>query len=219
MPLKNLTEPVPRFSCTDGHTAVLVLDVHRFTASPEHGWARMARDRGIIRELAEYYEQLEQVLPNIVRLVDGCRQAGLPAIFTRLVAATPDDVSAQARITGFWTTAGSPEAEFLAAPAPAPGETVVDKTTTSAFAATRLPDMLRARAVHHLIVCGVLAHGAVEHTARDAADRGFGVTIVADACAADTWTSYGFLMTTLVGGLIRTRTTSAVLEMVRGARA
>ena len=133
VPFKNLTDPVPPFSITDGHTAVLVLDVHAFTASPEHGFARMARERGIIRELDEYYEQLDQALPNMIRLVDACRAKGLPVVFTRLVAERDADVTPQARVTGFWTRSGSPDAEFVAGLESRPGDVVVNKTATSGF--------------------------------------------------------------------------------------
>lgn len=195
-----------------------MLDVHRFTASREHGFGRIARERGISRELDEYYEQLDQALPNIARLIDGCRRHRVPIIFTRLVADRREDVSPQARVTGFWTMAGSPEAEFLPAIAPAADETTIEKSTTSAFVGTTLRDALGARRVQYLVVCGVLANGAVEHTARDAADLGYGVIVVSDGCAAETWATHTFVMATLVGGLIRTRTTQAMLEMLDGTR-
>jgi nicotinamidase-related amidase len=194
--------------------------MYRFTISRDHGFARIAGERGIVRELDEYYDQLEQVLPNVRRLVDICRQHRLPIVFTRLVAGRLQDVATQAQVTGFWAMDGSREAEFLPdlAPAATEGERIIDRTTTSALAALPLREVLRARDIRYLIVCGVLANAAVEHTARDAADLGYGVIVVSDACAAETWAIHAFLMTTLVGGLIRTRTTQGVLDMLAGAR-
>ena len=197
---------------------MLVVDVHRFTVSPDHGFGRLAAERGITRELGEYYEQVEQALPNIIRLADACRASGLPVIFTRLVADHDADVTPQARATGFWTSAGSSEAEFAPGLQPHPGDAVINKTATSGFTSGRLDALLRDRGIENLIVCGVLANGAVEHTARDAADRGYGVIVVTDACGAESWTIGTFVMATLVGGLIRTRSTQAVIEMLNGTR-
>lgn len=177
----------------------------------------MAGERGIVRELDEYYEQVDQALPNVRRLIDGCRRHSLPIVFTRSVARRKQDVASQAQVTGFWTTEDSPEAEFLPGLDPTHEDRVIDRTTTSALAAS-LRELLRAREVGRLIVCGVLANAAVEHTARDAADSGYGVIVVSDACAAETWAIHAFVMTTLIGGLIRTRTTQGVLEMLAGTR-
>lgn len=209
---------MPPVSLTDGQAALIVLDVHRFTASRDGGYTRLARERGIVRELNEYYDQVDQVLPNLGLLVGGCRAHGLPVIFTRLVARGPRDVTPQAISTGFWAPAGSDDAEFLPELGPQTGDVVIDKTSTGAFTGADLHSLLRERRIHALVLAGVLANGTVEQTARDAADLGYGVIVVSDACAAETWAIHGFVMTTVVGGLIRTRSTSAVLEMLDGRR-
>src|SRR5262249_12124405 len=117
-----------------------------------------------------------------------------------------------------WTTQSSPESAFLPDLAPRPGETVLDKTTVSAFADTDLHNRLSDLRVRHLLVAGVLANGSVELTAREAADLGYNVIVVSDACAAETWTLHTLVMTTVVGGLIRVRTVETVLETVGGRR-
>lgn len=178
----------------------------------------MARDRGIARELEEYHAQIEQVVPNVIRLVRACRAHRIPILFTRLVAATCGSVAAQAAITGFWAPAGSQEADFLPGLRPMDTEEVIDRTTTGAFWGTDLDARLRRHGTRYLVVGGIQALGAVEQTARAAADLGYGVIVVSDACAADTWANHGTVMTQLVGGLIRVRTTQAVLEMLEGTR-
>jgi nicotinamidase-related amidase len=220
VPFKNLTGPVPPVRLSEGGAGLLIVDAHRYTLSPDSGYGRMARARGIFRELEEYYEQLDQVLPNLRRLVAGCRTRSLPVLFTRLAGnpEAPGGVAAQAAVTGFWAMGRSPESEFLPDLAPRPGEPVLDKTTVSAFAETDLLDRLADLGVRHLLVAGVLANGAVELTARDAADLGYNVVVVADACAAETWALHTLVMTTVVGGLIRVRTVEAVLEMLDGRR-
>lgn len=79
---------------------------------------------------------------------------------------------------------GSPDVELCEQVAPRPGELVVSKGSVSPFASTGLEAWLHARGRRSLALCGVATHLAVESGAREAADRGFSVTVVADACAA-----------------------------------
>src|SRR5437879_12677729 len=115
VPFKNLAGPVPPFRLAEGGTGLLVVDCHRFTLSPDSGYGRLAREHGIFRELVEYYEQLDQALPNARRLLAGCRQRGLPVLFTRLAgdSGNPGSVAAQAVVSGSWTAGSSPVPRFL----------------------------------------------------------------------------------------------------------
>ncbi|WP_327696759.1 cysteine hydrolase family protein [Streptomyces sp. NBC_00459] len=66
--------------------------------------------------------------------------------------------------------------------APAEGETVLTKTSFSAFATTDLRELLEAAGVGRLVVAGVATSGTVLSTTRWAVDTGFKVTVCADAC-------------------------------------
>ena len=55
----------------------------------------------------------------------------------------------------------------------------------SAFYATELETLLRSHNIQHLVLLGVSTNNAVELTAREAHDRDYQVTVVADACEAD----------------------------------
>jgi nicotinamidase-related amidase len=67
---------------------------------------------------------------------------------------------------------------------PLPGETFLIHKGNSAFFATGLEAILEARAVTDLTVCGLATQFSVEHTVRDAADRGYRVTVLRDCCAS-----------------------------------
>jgi nicotinamidase-related amidase len=67
---------------------------------------------------------------------------------------------------------------------PLPGETLLIHKGNSAFFATRLDAILEASAVTDLTVCGLATQFSVEHTVRDAADRGYRVTVLRDCCAS-----------------------------------
>jgi len=220
VPFKNLAGPVPQGRLAEGHVGLLLVDCHRYALSPTDGYARIALEHGIFRELAEYYEQLEQVVPNLQRLLEGCRQRRVPVFFTRLAGDVrdPASIAPQAIATGLWARADSPDADFMPGLEPRAGEPILDKTTSGAFTGTTLHAVLMAHEVRHLIVAGVLANEAVARTAHTAADLGYHVVVPSDACAAETWTLHTLTMTVLVGGLIRVRTVSGVLEMLDDQR-
>lgn len=67
--------------------------------------------------------------------------------------------------------------------APLPGEPVVEKRRVSAFVETDLAAHLPAPGAAPLIVVGFMTHNCVSSTVREASDRGFAVTVAADACA------------------------------------
>lgn len=59
---------------------------------------------------------------------------------------------------------------------------VIVKHRVSGFYNTELETILRSRGIDHLILMGVSTENAVELTAREAHDRDYAVTVVADAC-------------------------------------
>jgi nicotinamidase-related amidase len=61
-----------------------------------------------------------------------------------------------------------------------------EKTAFSAFfaGASDLHDQLRSRGIENLVVTGTVTNVCVEGTVRDAAELGYRVVLVADACAA-----------------------------------
>jgi biuret amidohydrolase len=67
---------------------------------------------------------------------------------------------------------------------PLSGETRLIHKGNSAFFGTGLQAILEAKAVTDLTVCGLATQFSVEHTVRDAADRGYHVTVLRDCCAS-----------------------------------
>jgi nicotinamidase-related amidase len=219
-PLRMLFPPVPPFDLRDGSAALLVLDLQPFTTDRSVGIGRIAEERGVSRELDEYFEQLGYGLTNATDLVAAFRAANLPIIFTRL-AAPADGPASLAAYGGTLPAADSPEAQLLPSIAPPAGsttETVLLKSTLSPFAGTDLDVRLRKLRVRTLVLAGVMTGWAIELTAREAADRGYQVQVASDACPGETYDVHGFVMPQLVGGLIRVRPTESILEMVEGTR-
>ena len=78
---------------------------------------------------------------------------------------------------------GDPQYRIHANVLPAPGEKVIGKHYASSFRDTELLATLKALGVTRLVICGMQTHMCVEAATRAAADLGFEVTVVHDACA------------------------------------
>jgi nicotinamidase-related amidase len=66
---------------------------------------------------------------------------------------------------------------------PADGEVVVVKKRVSAFAGSDLEVMLRAYDIKHMVLAGIATGGVVLSTVREAADKDYRLTVLADCCA------------------------------------
>ena len=78
---------------------------------------------------------------------------------------------------------GSAGAEIREAVRPREGETLIEKNFPNAFRSTSLKDVLEKRQIRNLVVAGMMTHMCVDATVRQAADLGYQVTLLADACA------------------------------------
>ena len=63
------------------------------------------------------------------------------------------------------------------------GEPLVQKHFPNSFRETGLLDLLRGWEVERVVITGMMTHMCVDATARAAADLGFQMVVVADACA------------------------------------
>lgn len=134
-----------------------------------------------------------QLLQGASALLAGARRLGLPIIhvriafqpgYTDLIANCPifrNTAALGAVLDGEW---GAQFYDALAPLAQNDREAVLTHTRISAFAGTQLPELLARFSARHLIVAGIATHSVVEGTVRDAVDRGYDVTVAADACHA-----------------------------------
>ena len=74
--------------------------------------------------------------------------------------------------------------EFHASVAPQPNDVIVTKNRVSPFYGTSLDLILRNNGVTHVVIAGCATDMAVQAAARDAHDRDYQVTVVADCCVA-----------------------------------
>ncbi len=176
-------------------TALVVVDMQYHDASVDQGF-NLALDR-IEPGSMDYFNKRNegQVLPAIARLLEFWRSRAMPVVYLTLGSEYRDYrdmpprfrdwVRAVERESGvpdiFW--ASNPAFAIRREIAPLPEETVIRKTTFGAFNSTAIEQTLQHMGIDDLVVTGISTNCCVETTARDAADRGFGVAIVDEATA------------------------------------
>jgi nicotinamidase-related amidase len=125
------------------------------------------------------------VLPNLQALVSGFRAAGAEVMYTVMENLTGDgrDRSLDYKLSDFFVAKGSWDAQVFDALRPGEDEIVIPKTSSGVFNSTNIEYVLRNIGIDTLVVTGFLTDQCVDHTVRDAADRGFYPVCVRDACA------------------------------------
>jgi nicotinamidase-related amidase len=81
---------------------------------------------------------------------------------------------------------------------PNSGELVLNKTSVDPFTTTRLAQHLQILDVNTVIIMGVWTNFAVESTARTAADFGYRVIVVGDACGSNSDENHEFAMANIL---------------------
>ncbi|HWM70005.1 MAG TPA: isochorismatase family cysteine hydrolase [Steroidobacteraceae bacterium] len=172
------------------HTmALLIIDMQRDFLDPDGYVARTGVDVTVLRA----------VIPQVRRLLLTARAVGVPVIHTR-EGHRPDlsDLSVvkyrRAARAGAPIGSSGPLGRLLVRGeaghaiieelAPLGDETVIDKPGFGAFYATDLELILRTAGIASITLAGVTTDICVHSTLREAVDRGFDCTTVADACAA-----------------------------------
>ncbi|MFC7408070.1 MULTISPECIES: cysteine hydrolase family protein [Hydrogenophaga] len=166
--------------------ALVIIDMQYATGSRQGALARKLLAEG--SSVGDYrFDRIERfVLPHTLRLREHFAALGRPVLHVTVGAALPDASDAPLHMrklfVEFKNHLGSREHEIVDELKPRPGEHVLRKTTIGAFASTNIDSLLRALGCEQLYMTGVSTNMCVETTAREAADRGYGVTLVEDAC-------------------------------------
>jgi nicotinamidase-related amidase len=166
--------------------ALVIIDMQYATGSRQGALARKLQAEG--SSVGDYrFDRIERfVLPNTLRLRDHFGHLGRPVLHVTVGAALPDASDAPLHMrklfVEFKNHLGSREHEIVDELKPRPGEHVLRKTSIGAFASTNIDSLLRALGCEQIYMTGVSTNMCVETTAREAADRGYGVTLVEDAC-------------------------------------
>jgi len=202
--------------------ALVIIDMQYATGSRQGALSRMLQAQG--STAGDYrFDRIERfVLPNTLRLREHFRQLGRPVLHVTVGAALPDASDAPLHMrklfVEFRNHLGSREHEIVDELKPLPGEHVLRKTTNGAFASTNIDSLLRALGCEQLYLTGVSTNMCVETTAREAADRGYGVTLIEDACGTTHEDLHQVTMRNFQRLFGRVRSTQECLSELEAAR-
>ena len=169
---------------TRDETALLFVDMQRIYCIP-------GRDPGHPeRDASHYYHRRlrDTVIPNQVRLLKAARRAKIQVLHTIIEALTADgrDISLDHRLSNIFMPKGHPEAQPIAKLALAENEILLPKSSSGVFNSTNIDYVLRNMNIRYLIVAGVVTDQCVDMAVRDAADKGYLVSMPEDASATYT---------------------------------
>ena len=168
-------------------SALVIIDMQYATGHPDGALAQKMKAEG--NNVTDWrFKRIETlVIPNNQRLIKVMRAAGGKVIYVTIGAALADCSDAPLHMRAFFQSLGNYKGQhahqIIDELAPQPGDAIVRKTSMGAFASTGLDHLLRTLDREHLFMTGVSTNMCVETTAREAADRGYDVTLVEDACA------------------------------------
>ena len=199
-----------------GRTALLSVDMQNGEWS-EAVLAAARRPGGDLSSKRHLMERVaDVVLPNQARLQAAARRAGIEVMFTVIESLTLDgrDRSLDHKISRIHFPKGSWEARVIEQVAPLANEIVLQKTASGVFNATAIDYVLHNLGIEYLVIYGIVTDQCVESAIRDAADRGFLVTQIEDACAANTLADHERSVGAMCGHYCRTRTTAQMIEEI-----
>lgn len=188
-----------------GKAALLVIDMQNGTCGPDEAERR-----------PQLYAALtDRVVPNIESLLGAFRSRRLEVIYTVIENLTADgrDRSLDYKLSGMGFPRGSREAQVIPALAPEDDELVLPKTSSSVFNSTVLDYVLRNIGIEDVFVTGCLTDQCIDHAIKDGADRGYYMTCVHDACAAESESRHEAALSCFQG-YCRMLTTGDVLSLL-----
>ena len=151
------------------NTALLVMDMQTVVL------ASLPSPQGVIENVAKAIAKARENQVPVIYIVVGFRQ-GTPEI-------GPANKTFWAHKE--WFAQVGPQEFIQIHPAVAPGENEITiiKRRISAFAGSDLEVILRAMDIKRMVLTGVATSGVVLSTLREAADKDYGLTVLADCCA------------------------------------
>ena len=167
-----------------GETALLFVDIQEIFCRPglDPGHPEMSADHYYFRRLRE------TAIPNQVALLHAARASGVQVLHTIIEALTLDgrDISLDHRLSNIFVPKGAPEGQPIRELAPIDNEIVLPKSSSGVFNSTAIDYVLKNLGIRYLVIAGVVTDQCVDMAVRDAADRGYMVSVAADACATYT---------------------------------
>jgi nicotinamidase-related amidase len=183
--------------------ALVLMDFQNYGVHSEGYWA--------IRD-PEVFARIERsgTVVHAARALDAARAAGMRIVHV-VNRWRPGHIDMDERMP-MWlgrkgtdvAVEGTWGAEIVDALAPLPDEPVVVKRSISALAGTELARLLTLYGIDTLVLGGVATNFVVEGTAREAADLGYGIVVLSDACETmtDEWQRLSLEIMSMLGAVM-----------------
>jgi len=161
-------------------------------------------------------------VPRIRRLIDGCREMGIPVIYTANAVHSRDmDVVRGSKHLPLFRVKREIMAQLFQKARiyddlkPQPHELVILKPTYDAFVGTRLDITLRNLGVDTVIICGTMTNFCCGTTARSAYMHGYNVVVGSDATSSDLEELHSAEIRTLRRGFAMVSSVEEILSALR----
>lgn len=200
-------------------TALLIVDMQNLCAHPDGWMGRLARDQGKPDHLKERFDFIKEITPNLQRLLAHCRKVGVEVFHIRVAFRTRSTRDGKRQLLNRLndTPLLPMDWDIIDEIAPIDDEIIIDKSSVSTFNSTAIDQILRNMGKERLWVCGVVTEGCVELTARDAADKGYFVTLVTDGCASSRRAAHDDAVQRITdGNVVKGRTVADLIAMSPG---
>lgn len=151
------------------NTALLVMDVQNGTVG------RLKDKTTYVNTLYKAIQSARSNKIPVIYVVVGFRK-GYPEV-------SPNNKSFSVLMSGTMKFDTEESSMVYDAVAPLEDEVVVTKKRVSAFTGSDLEVVLRSMGIKHLVLTGIATSGVVLSTLREAADKDYALTVLADCCA------------------------------------
>ncbi len=128
------------------------------------------------------------LLAKVAKAISAARKEKIPVIYITVgfragaLEVSPNNKSFSAGKALYETMDMTQFMAIDPAIAPLQGDAHVVKRRVSAFTGSDLEVLLRSQGIHHLVLAGISTSGVVLSTLREAADKDYRLTVLADCC-------------------------------------
>jgi len=219
--IRTVESPYPDFELRKGKTALVLIDMQRFVLG-EH-LVKAAVKAGLDEEavkavVKDYDERVKRAVKNAQRVLTVCRGKGFDVVHVRMQGPTdnPRHTAKVNRKIGLIVPPQFEDGEFIDNVKPLPSELVVTKTNGGALSGTNLDFMLRNMDIDSLILVGFLTDQCVLATSLHAADLGYDVIVVEDACTTRAKALHDAVLLAQKDVCAKIKTTDEVVRLLQG---
>lgn len=130
-----------------------------------------------------------QIISNVAKSISAARSHNIPVIYITVgfrpgmpEISASNKMFAASKLRADQSLPGSMMMNIDERIAPADGDIMIVKRRVSAFTGSDLEVVLRSLEIKHLVLTGVATSGVVLSTLREAADKDYQITVLADCC-------------------------------------